>query len=57
VNPGFAETHWNLALCYEQKGETGRAIKHYNEFKEMSNDEGYITLAEERVSALTLSGE
>lgn len=57
VNPGFAETHWNMALCYEQKGEIGRAIKHYNEFKEISNDEGYITLAEERVSALTLSGE
>jgi tetratricopeptide (TPR) repeat protein len=54
VNPGFAEAHWNLALCYEAEGEIGRAIKHYNEFKELSNDAGYITLAEERIYALTL---
>jgi tetratricopeptide (TPR) repeat protein len=57
VKPGFAEAHWNLALCYEAKGETGRAIKHYREFKEISNDAGYISLAEERISALTLTGE
>lgn len=52
IKPDYALAHWNLALLLEKTGDTLDAIRHWQRYISLSEGEGDIAFARNRIAAL-----
>jgi tetratricopeptide (TPR) repeat protein len=52
IKPDYALAHWNLALLLEKTGDTLDAIRHWQRYISLSDGEGDIAFARNRIAAL-----
>ena len=58
IDPSSAETHYNLALLYEEQGENGSAVEHFERFLSLGSDRfpQYVDQVEEKILTLSRPG-
>lgn len=52
LKPDYALAHWNLALLLEKTGDSLEAIRHWQRYISLSEGEGDIAFARNRIAAL-----
>ena len=52
IKPDYALAHWNLALLLEKTGDALDAIRHWQRYISLSEGEGDIAFARNRIAAL-----
>jgi len=52
IKPDYALAHWNLALLLEKTGDALDAIRHWQRYISLSDGEGDIAFARNRIAAL-----